>query len=702
MMKRMFKNALLMTLIGSVVFLFSCNEDKDPVVEAPVASFSVSVDGATASFTNTSSGEGNTYEWDFGDGARSTSGEATVTKMYTEADTYMVTLTATNEGGESTATEEVVIDASAVDTEAPLIILADGTADIEVNLGDTYVDSGVTATDNVDGTLTDEIVVGGDAVNTEVSGTYVITYDVTDAAGNAAEQVTRTVRVRYPSDLVVNGDFQGSTTEPWYVNFGDNTVPTQTNETNSYFLVNIETANAAEPFVVNLSQVVTIEQGKTYKLSFNASSDVSRGIIAGIGLAGGSFANNTKTVAITTTEARYELDLVASFGEAGVDNRVIFDLAAETGVVVLDNIKLEEIESTTPVPTDAPTAPPARDAADVISIYGEAYGTAIGLNNVDWDEGSNAAEEAHADNNVLKLSFNTFLGTDLASEVDASGMTHVHMDFWIADDFAAGQVFLPKWSNHNGAEETDAFEYTYAVGGDDSKKWLSIDVPLADWNNVRGAGAGARANLKQLIIGVSGTLDVVYLDNLYFYNNGSGGGGGGGGGSTGENLCVNGDFETGDTTGWTSFAEANNGTFTATNAQANGGTYSGLLKADVAAAGGGASFPVVKQANLAAGSLTAGASVTVSFDMYGSVAGDGGVVFVQIFSEQAGGGVSKEEFIVQPPDFPTSTWTNYSYTTTLGADVTAGVTLQFKADCGANANCVVEAYFDNVSLVVNE
>ena len=37
---------------------------------------------------------------------------------------------------------------------------------------------------------------------------------------------------------------------------------------------------------------------------------------------------------------------------------------------------------------------------------------------------------------------------------------------------------------------------------------------------------------------------------------------------------------------------------------------------------------------------------------------------------------------------------------TSGSDVSAGVTLMLKADCGPVAGCSVDAYFDNVSVVV--
>jgi hypothetical protein len=170
-------------------------------------------------------------------------------------------------------------------------------------------------------------------------------------------------------------------------------------------------------------------------------------------------------------------------------------------------------------PTDAPPTPPSRDAADVISIYGDAYGTAIGLNNVPWDDPSAFTEENIASNNVLKVEFGSgFLGTDLGSIVDASSMTHFHMDFWIADDFAAGQIFNPKWSNHaGGAGETSAFELTRAIGGDDVKKWVSIDVPITDFTT---GDNTQRAELAQFLISVASTIDIAYIDNIYFYKTG--------------------------------------------------------------------------------------------------------------------------------------------------------------------------------------
>ena len=87
----------------------------------------------------------------------------------------------------------VNLGAGVADTTAPVITLT-GSATINLNVGDSFTDPGATATDNIDGNLTSSIVVTG-SVNTNAVGTYTLNYNVSDAAGNAATQVSRTVNV---------------------------------------------------------------------------------------------------------------------------------------------------------------------------------------------------------------------------------------------------------------------------------------------------------------------------------------------------------------------------------------------------------------------------------------------------------------------------------------------------------------------------
>jgi hypothetical protein len=181
----------------------------------------------------------------------------------------------------------------------------------------------------------------------------------------------------------------------------------------------------------------------------------------------------------------------------------------------------------------------------------------------------------------------------------------------------------------------------------------------------------------------------IFYDNVTFGPQGCGGDNGGGGPS-GE-LTINGDFETGDGTGWSDFSGAG-ATFAVTDTQENGGVYSGNLAA------GQASVALVKQANIGIGTVQPESTVDISFDLLGSLSGDGGVVIVEFFSELSGGGVSKSEILFGPPNFPTGTWTSYSYTVTTGNDVSGGVTLQLKAECGAVPGCGVGQRLGHRSL----
>ncbi|MDZ7647331.1 MAG: DUF5011 domain-containing protein [Cytophagales bacterium] len=851
MMKQLFKRVMRTSIVLVTIFVLSCKDDPEAIPEV-TSSFTQVVDNTTGvvNFKNTSE-NATSYLWDLNDGTTSTLFEPTNTY---QTGTYTVKLTASNSAG-GTATSENTFTVTlpvTVDTTKPIITLT-GEATINLTVGDPYIDKGATANDNLDGNVTAKIVKGGDAVNTATPGTYVITYNVTDEAGNAAIPVTRSVIVTaFDDGLLTNGAFS-STTEAWSGN-GFNVL----NEGGTNFnFVNVETAGDA--FNVNLSQVLPLVQGKNYILSFEASSDRARTMLAGIGLSVDPFTNDSKTVNLTTTKQTITLELSAvAFG--GANSRVLFDMGAAVGVVVIDNVKLVEGAATpctaettqslsaadfnltfetdpgsviindnagyvysanpniantvntscfvgksvktagnlygnnqiivdakfnfntssgfkmkvysavagskvllkledknnggistevlktvaqanvweeltfdfaanqsnkydrivlfadfegnaastvyfddlklygtgTPSsPTTAAPTPPARVAGDVISIYGEAYATLAGTNyNPDWGQSglafTNPSFNPGNGNLVLAYPNFNYQGTQLASNVDASAMNFLHVDIWVA----SGTDRLVKVSPINNGGVIEVLVNVPLTPG----AWNSVDLPKSSftgmtWDAVKELKFDGQFNGN----GSANTTPFdIYLDNIYFLQ------------ScwwwprVREEICItNGGFETGDITGWTSFAAENNGTFAASNAQAKTGTYSGLLVADVPAGGGPASFPVAKAANVGVGTITPNKSVTVTFDLYGSVAGAGGVVFVELFSELTGGGTSKAEILGGGPLFPNGTWTSKSFTTTVGNDVSGGITVQLKADCGANPGCRVEAYFDNVSVVIN-
>ncbi len=100
-------------------------------------------------------------------------------------------------------------------------------------------------------------------------------------------------------------------------------------------------ASAGNPWNVNLGQVLQINQGKTYQLSFKAKSNRNRTMVAGIGLNETPFTNSSESINLTTEWQTYELILPASnFG--GSNSRVFFDMGADIGQVIIDEVSLLE------------------------------------------------------------------------------------------------------------------------------------------------------------------------------------------------------------------------------------------------------------------------------------------------------------------------------------------------------------------------
>ncbi|SDC80948.1 Carbohydrate binding domain-containing protein [Algoriphagus faecimaris] len=313
--------------------MVSCTEE-DLIIPPPKAGFTFSIDeetGGIVTFNNTSE-EAETFQWDFGDGTFSTLSNPR--KVYMEDGTYEVSLTATNAGGSSIETQTITIELIVIITdEDPPVITLTGEPVIELEIGDEFTDPGAVANDEVDGDISENIEVTGE-VNPLQPGEYVLTYNVSDAAGNAAEEVTRTVTVNYDDGLLVNGDFEQGE-EGWI----GNGLEVREEGGNQFSFSNVTTAG--NPFDVNVSQVLPIRSGSTYRLSFNAVTDVEDGrtILAGIGLNEDPFTNVTEEFSLTTDEQRFSAEFTANFDSD--NSRVIFDMGAELGVVVLDNVSLE-------------------------------------------------------------------------------------------------------------------------------------------------------------------------------------------------------------------------------------------------------------------------------------------------------------------------------------------------------------------------
>src|SRR3990172_2332587 len=139
--------------------------------------------------------------------------------------TYNVSDSSGNDAVQKVRTVQVV-EVPVPDTTRPVITLV-GANPQTVEVGRAYVELGATATDNVDGDLSDEIVIDASAVDTGSPGSYSVTYNVSDSSGNDAVQKVRTVQVvEVPVPPVGGGGGVGPTVLPVViVNSCPDTIP---------------------------------------------------------------------------------------------------------------------------------------------------------------------------------------------------------------------------------------------------------------------------------------------------------------------------------------------------------------------------------------------------------------------------------------------------------------------------------------------
>ena len=107
---------------------------------------------------------------------------------------YVLTYNVSDAAGN--AAEPVTRTVTVQDTTPPIITLT-GDAAVTMPCNTDYVELGATGSDACDTSLPD-VGIDASAVNTDVAGTYSVTYTLTDAAGNVATPVTRTVTVEGP------------------------------------------------------------------------------------------------------------------------------------------------------------------------------------------------------------------------------------------------------------------------------------------------------------------------------------------------------------------------------------------------------------------------------------------------------------------------------------------------------------------------
>ncbi len=186
------------------------------------------------------------------------------------AGSYTLVYSVSDSGNNFVSVTRTVIVDPLPDTTPPTITLT-GSSTVNLTVGDTFTDPGAIATDNIDGDITSSVLISG-SVDTSSAGTYTISYNVSDAAGNAATVVRRTVIVSAAVSNSGNISFVNGTCQCPNATVGDTVVingTTYTAVNNSTIAGQIANGN------VNLCTTLVTDMSELFRANDSFNSDIS-------------------------------------------------------------------------------------------------------------------------------------------------------------------------------------------------------------------------------------------------------------------------------------------------------------------------------------------------------------------------------------------------------------------------------------------
>lgn len=178
------------------------------------------------------------------------------------------------------------------------------------------------------------------------------------------------------------------------------------------------------------------------------------------------------------------------------------------GAAIATTTREQSVTATTLVqPSQIATTPPARNAEDVISVYGNAYANLSGTNyNPDWGQSGQGSSFAHftlGNHQMIQLINATYQGIQFANAVDVSQMEYLHIDVWTADVTSLETFLISVGSGEKPVKQNLT-----------SEQWTSIDIPISEFAN-QGLSVTDIHQIK--FVAAPWAKGTVFIDNIYFY-----------------------------------------------------------------------------------------------------------------------------------------------------------------------------------------
>ncbi len=159
---------------------------------------------------------------------------------------------------------------------------------------------------------------------------------------------------------------------------------------------------------------------------------------------------------------------------------------------------------------------PAADlrTSDVVSLYSDVYGTNPGIVwNTYWQWSTAEDGDYVIDgDNMKSYSFLNFVGIDFKSNtIDATGMTHFHMDVFAPEGTNFKILLISYDANGLGAGQTELTFDATTTPSFASGAWSSLDIPVEDFTGITNW-----SYIGQLVISTDDAA-LVLVDNIYWH-----------------------------------------------------------------------------------------------------------------------------------------------------------------------------------------
>ncbi|MEQ6124329.1 carbohydrate-binding protein [Pseudotenacibaculum sp. MALMAid0570] len=234
------------------------------------------------------------------------------------------------------------------------------------------------------------------------------------------------------------------------------------------------------------------------------------------GADGGGDDTNLETTLTTSTlqgDTWVSVDIPLALANKNNLGLIIYEnLGTNLTNFYLDNIYFYEVPTTPTVAAPTPTHP----AANVVSLFSNAYtNVTVDTFRTPWSAAATVlTDDVVAGDDVKKYENLGFVGIETTSAtVDASSMTHFHLDVW-SPDFTSFNIKLVDFGPDGAFGGGDDSEHEIVITAPAQGEWVSLDIPLSDFT-----GLTSTANIAQyILVGQPFEVTDVFIDNMYFHN----------------------------------------------------------------------------------------------------------------------------------------------------------------------------------------